>query len=1686
MSSSKVSVKDVKSEPTIEEIYKKKTHHEHILSLPDTYIGSISHDLREMHVYDEETKTIILRDITYPPGLYKICDEIFVNARDHHIRDPTCQNIEISINVKPGWIEVYNDGTGIPVEIHKDAKVYVPEMIFGQLLTGQNYEKKGKIVGGRNGYGSKVCLKKGTMLPTFTGEIKKIEDIKKGEQLIGDDGTPRNVIGITTGTDKLYEITQQNYENESYTVNENHILCLRMPDHKVIFWNQTEQSWTMLWLDQKEIKIKSKKIRVNPQEKILCSDCDGELSSNLRRHYKRKHSDMEVPTKPRKSPTLVAPDTEEAKIKYTEMLRFAETIPDDNTLDISVKEYVKLNDTMKLRLTGYVGECVQWESQEVALDPYVLGLWLGDGMQRGYSFAINADDDPEILEYLEEWGKSNDAKFTQSSCDRIIYNISSLTKSGVAPLKNLLNEYNLVNNKHIPKEYLLNSRDVRLKVLAGFIDSDGYVTREGTRIQIAQGMNHEKLAYELIFLVRSLGLKCCVQKINTQWTYEGELRRGEAIMLNISGEGAQDIPTKVARKKCNSPEKRDTSSTGNLTVKEVEVGDFIGLAVDGNQRFVLEKFTVVHNCNIYSDEFIVETVDSKRKKYYSQHFANNMYTIDPPVIKDVTSKTKPYTKISFKPDYKRFGIATLTTDIIALLKKRVYDLAACTNVNTKLNNIPIKINSFEDYINMYYTKLPSPVIYQEFSERWKIGVLFDKNAGFTQVSFVNGVCTYQGGSHITHVVDQICTHLITYIKEKHKGLTVKSSHIKENMTIFIDCVIEDPTFSSQTKEFLTSKINDFGSRCEISPDFIKRLLKTGLIDEVIKLAEFKQMGELVKTDFKKTNKVSQIEKLDDAQWAGKPRKSQFCHLILTEGDSAKTFAVDGLDIIGRERYGVFPLRGKLLNVREATVSQLMKNTEFINLKQILGLKQNRKYTDTKKLRYGGGIIILTDQDVDGSHIKGLIINMFDKFWPSLLKIPNFIQCLTTPILKAFKKSDTKKLNPEIFYTISQYKTWVDQTLGGDSSGWNIKYYKGLGTSTDKESKAVFSDFNNRLTKYVWETANNVDIDPKTATGDDINKLNNQSDDQIIDDDVSTQDNNKDDQDTEIDATDAEDASDDIEDEIYENSPSRIAIKLAFERALANNRKNWLFAYNKDDILDTTKQNVTYSDFINKELKHFSTYSNHRMIPKLTDGLKPSQRKILFAAFKKKLENNEMKVAQFGAYAAETTEYIHGESSLFGAIINMAQTFTGANNINLLTPNGNFGNRRCGGKDAASPRYIFTQINKLTSLMFRKEDESIYVYNEEDGTVVEPETYYPILPVVLINGVDGIGTGFSTFIPQFNPLDIVNNLKIMMDDKEPNEMLPWFRGFTGAVTDIGKGRIQTSGIYEIINENTVRVTELPIGFWTEDFKQHLDDVTVSNKEPTEKQFIESFVNNSGNNTIDFMITFAGNKLQEAIKTGTLEKKLKLTTSVSMNNMYLFNSKGVMTKYITIDDILIEFYKTRLNVYKKRKEHYIRVLENELNILREKKRFIQYVLIEKIPIKFREEADVEKDLIKHGFKELAYDVNSDKPSYGYLTNMRLWSITKTQIDILEKECEKKEQELNNYMNKTIKQLWTEELDAFVAEYNKFLVEMANPDDKTKKTKKGKTSQKSEASTSTMSVSTSTKSTKIVKGKKASASS
>lgn len=1545
-------VKDSSKKLAVEDIYKKKTHHEHILSTPDTYIGSTEPDTKTMYVYDEDEKKIVKKDITLVPGLYKIYDEILVNARDHSIRDKTCKNIKVTLNREDGSISVYNDGKGIPVELHKELQIYVPEMIFGHLLTSSNYEQKGKIVGGKNGYGAK-CLMYGTIVPLWNGQQKKVEDVVIGDILIGDDGTQRTIKNIIHGDGKIYSVNQQH--GETYYVNENHILTLQIPDSKFLI-RDISNNIHATWWDVQNKKIRSEYI----------------------------NKDMHIN-------------------------EFCETILNNTVFDIDIKDYMALDDNIKQKIEGICGKCVKWDKKEVLLNPYIMGLSLSNPSNNCYG--------EEIMNYLDKWSKKTNVSIT--SC---------------------LREYNLLSDKHIPNDYLINDYQTRLSLLAGLVDMNGTINDNNIMLVLPYGQKHEKLVEDIKFLVRSMGLLCQVVLDANNKFYN----------IKIAGNNLYDIPILLTRNKYKlSMMKKQTNSTGLINVSYAFNGQYVGFELDGNQRFVINDFTVTHNCaNIYSTEFIVETYDKDNKKLYYQRFSDNMYQIDKPIIKTLTEKEakdkQPFTQITFKPDFQRFGIKGLTKDIVSLFKKRVFDVSACTDKSVKvyLNDELIKVETFKDYIKLYYDKLPSAMVYDE-QPRWKVGVLYDTNAGFVQMSFVNGVCTYKGGTHIDNVVEQITKNLITYIKEKKK-VNVKAQYIRDNISIYLDSVIEDPAFSSQTKEYLTSKVSNFGSKWEMPTDFIKQLADTGIVDEVVKFAQFKEMTGLNKTDGKKVNSLRGIEKLDDANWAG-TRKSKYCKLILTEGDSAKSFALAGLEIIGRDKYGVFPLRGKLLNVREASAKQILENKEFINIKKILGLKQNKKYNDVSQLRYGG-IIILTDSDVDGSHIKGLIMNMFHTFWPSLMKIKGFIQSMATPIIKAFKKSDSKKLNPKIFYTLSDYKNWVQKELGGDSSKYTIKYYKGLGTSTEKEAKETFNEFDNRLIKYIWEQNpddENTSVDTnksnkstkKNTTRKNIKEEEDSDDNENDNDNENENENEKDDIDEEDDSY-----LDDVKSKSYE------AMTLAFSKERADDRKEWLFNYKPDNILEFNEKEVGYSDFVNKDLIHFSSYDNERSIPSVCDGFKPSQRKILYASLLKKLDHDEIKVAQLGAFVAEQTEYHHGEQSLQMAIITMAQDFVGSNNINLLQPIGNFGYRRMGGKEAASPRYIFTKLSEVTTKLFRKEDEPILNYIIEEGRQIEPKVYAPILPTILINGSLGIGTGFSTDIPMFNPKDVARNIIKLLDGDQTDFIHPWYKGFKGTIKKNGQDKYSTHGVYEILNENTVRVTEIPIGMSIDKYKETLEsyiDVNTNIKDnkkdkKTPTYYVEKVIDNGGNNKVDFSIIFAKNYLQKFIKDGTLEKHLKLTGSISLTNMYLHNSKGNITKYEFIEDIFTDFYSWRLTMYKTRKDYRVKYLENQMNLLKYKVKFIEQKLSGEIIIEKRREQDILDELLKKGYPKLCNDCNAEDEmkTFRYITDMPLFSLTKEKIDKLNDEYKAKKKEYEEYKAITLEQLWKREVEEFIEAYDKWI--------------------------------------------------
>jgi DNA topoisomerase-2 len=506
---------------------------------------------------------------------------------------------------------------------------------------------------------------------------------------------------------------------------------------------------------------------------------------------------------------------------------------------------------------------------------------------------------------------------------------------------------------------------------------------------------------------------------------------------------------------------------------------------------------------------------------------------------------------------------------------------------------------------------------------------------------------------------------------------------------------------------------------------------------------------------------------------------------------------------------------------------------------------------------------------------------------------------------------------------------------------------------------------------------------------------------------------------------------------------------AFHVKFSDARKEWLEKYDptvSKFCLDDEKEivHMSISEYLNNELIKFSHNDCKRSIPSLIDGLKESQRKILYAVKKRNLTYNKqsLKVAQLGGYVAEHTNYHHGEQNLYETIIKMANEFPGSNNIPLLYRDGQFGSRINGGKDAASARYIFTKMEPLTPLLFREEDDVLLERVVDDGDIVEPKFYIPILPMILINGCTaGIGTGWSCNVPNYNPLDVINAVKEWLDYdgevliKDPDdgttlsmltELKPWYRGYEGIIEKQKEKFVSYGNI--IKDKNKVEVTELPIGMWTDKFKEFCEDLLV------EKQ-IKSMKNNSSTKKVKFTIT----ETDDGIICNT--DTLKLYSYLHITNMVLFDEKERLKKY-SIDQIINDFCILRYEYYIKRKNYILKVLDKDLKHSENKARFIQEIIDKKLNIMNIDEEVVVKELEKRGYdKEYKNEdneniENTNNHGYNYLLKLQVRTFTTNKVKELKDDIVKIKDKINNIKNTSEKQMWMNDLDEFTKEYIKWL--------------------------------------------------
>ena len=934
--------------------------------------------------------------------------------------------------------------------------------------------------------------------------------------------------------------------------------------------------------------------------------------------------------------------------------------------------------------------------------------------------------------------------------------------------------------------------------------------------------------------------------------------------------------------------------------------------------------------NIYSSKFELHVKDPVNHLQHTWVWGDNMSKL-------LSANTHPTSfsgkdgqvSIVFTPDWKKFGMKGMSKDFMRLIEKRLWDTAICSSEGLKVTyqGTKIPVCKLAQYAAMH-EGVEDAVAFTDKSGRWDIVIASSNYSGFNHVSWVNGICTTKGGTHIDYVANTLSKDIIQELtKKKIDGVAkLKPMNIKAAMFMFVRSTIINPSFSSQVKSECTTKHSDFGSTPTWDAKFVKSVLGTGIQEELLSVARFKEQKDLKKSDGTKKNTINGIAKLDDANWAG-GTKSTNCTLIVTEGDSAKALAISGLSVIGRDKWGVFPLRGKPRNVRDASVKQLMTNQEFSDLKKILGLQQDKVYKSLADLRYGK-LMIMTDADLDGSHIKGLVLNMIHCFWPSLIAL-GFVTSMVTPIIKVGTRS---------FFTNQAYENWVE-AQGGLPRGAKVKYYKGLGTSTSKEAKEYFSM---------------------------IEKLTVQFND---------------------------------------NENTTKSVVLAFDKSRADARKKWLENHITNPSPEVKYGEVTQlnvDDFINKDMVNFSIADVRRSIPHMCDGLKPSQRKVMFGCLKRNL-TTEIKVAQLSGYISEASAYHHGEASLQGTIIGMAHDYMGSNNINLLEPCGQFGTRLMGGKDAASSRYIFTKLTKSALSMFNKKDDSTLKFLDDDGKNIEPEYYVPSLPVVLINGAEGIGTGYSTQVPCYNPLDIKKNLMRCMKGEAPKPMVPWYKGFTGKTFKKNETTWTLEGTFTESNAGTIKVTELPPGKWTQDYKEFLDGLV-------EKGKIRDYDNHSTEEKPLFTIKGYGGS--DPIK------DLGLYKSIHTSNMWLITPTGIK-KYRVPEEIIMDYFEVRFKHYKERKKNMLQEYKYQAELASNKARFVKEMVEETIKVFKRKKADVESELERKEFKKI-------QDTYDYLLNIRTSQYTEEAMNDLIKEKNDRITLYNILMKTTPIELWQNDLE------------------------------------------------------------
>lgn len=1014
---------------------------------------------------------------------------------------------------------------------------------------------------------------------------------------------------------------------------------------------------------------------------------------------------------------------------------------------------------------------------------------------------------------------------------------------------------------------------------------------------------------------------------------------------------------------------------------------------------------------VFSKHLHLETADPTEHLHFEQEWSNNLCDIGEPSVRKYTRK-KGFTSVTFLPDYERFGMGTEDAETSATVRKlllsRAYDTAAAlspSKVRVFFDEKQIQMQKWQDYCGLFLTGEEawafdkSSVSTTMGDAEWgiRIGVVPVDPSKSGVHAIVNCLRCAKG----THV-DWIFRTLQTAINKRphYCGGSQKATsgglepwtigELKHALFVVAFMEVPNPAYTSATKEELRLSCKDFRIAWTPSDAFIKQIDASGLrakAEAKVRAKEAAMLQKMGKTPAassgggavggrKGKSRALIADKYEPATGGRSVRGDKL--LIVTEGDSAKTLAVAGLSQVGRERYGIFPLRGKILNPHTKTSKQISDNAEIKAIVQILGLKPGDTSQTTANLSYQK-VILFTDADVDGAHICGLFVNMIHCLFPHILESsPTFLQRFATPVVKVWDNRG----NRFSFLSLTQKRAWEKSIPEDQRDRWQERYYKGLGTSTSREAREYFRD----MDRYV------ASLEYRPGTSDE-------------------------------------------------------AIKAMFAKDCADVRKKMLLdQYDPNTDVDYTKGSVTIEEYVRLEMLHYSWDHNLRNVPHAIDGMKPGSRKVLYTCRQKKIDKVDVKVSELAGIVSAFAGYHHGESSMQGIIVNLAQNHVGVNNLNLLVPQGQHGSRLTSPTEHASARYLFTRLSEIVPYVFHPDDDPVMNYLRDDGKFVEPDYYVPVIPMLLVNGAHGIGTGWSSFVPQYNPRDLIALLKHRLrpgDDSMDGgsggsgapDLVPWYEGFTGTVR-IKDSQMIARGVFKVDEDlGHLHVTELPPGVWTESFVDRLRKLAQRGNPP----LVKDFKNESSESVVDILVECDPEQLSSLIaEEDGIVSKFGLEISKKLGNMHAFapppvsgdageagdassipqRSHSMPRLFPTAQAIVDCFVPIREACYQKRKDRLLEELNREIVSLANRVRFVGEVVDGTLPVLRQTKTQFVCEL-----EERKYD--SKDGSYQYLTSMAILSFTIDLVEQLQNTLKKRREDYEHLAGTSIADLWWEDL-------------------------------------------------------------